>query len=51
MPCPHDEVPIFRDRTQDIRKVARIEAITVGDRYLRLKPDLCIPTAAFDVNM
>jgi hypothetical protein len=51
MPGSQNEIAVFRNNPQDIRKFARIEAITVGDRYFWLKPDFCIATAALDVNM
>jgi hypothetical protein len=37
--------------SQDIRKFARIEAITIGYRYLRLQPDFSVAAAALDMNM
>jgi hypothetical protein len=51
MPCSQNEIAVFRYNPQDIRKFARIEAITVGYPNLRLKPDFRIPTASLDVNM
>jgi len=51
MPGSQNEVAIVSDGPQDIRKFAWIEAITVGERYLRLNPDLSVAAGALDVNM
>jgi hypothetical protein len=51
MPCSQNEIAVLRNNPQDIRKFARIKAITICHRYLWLKPDFCIPTTAFDMNM
>jgi hypothetical protein len=51
MPSFQNKVAIFRDRLEDIRKFTRFEAVTIGYRYLRLKPDLRILAAAGNMNV
>jgi hypothetical protein len=51
IPGSQDEVAVLSDNPQDIRKFARVEAITVIYRYIRLDPDFGNPTAALDMNM
>jgi hypothetical protein len=51
IPGLQDETSPFRDHTQDTRKFEGIEAITLSNGDLGLKPDFGISAAAFDVNM
>jgi hypothetical protein len=51
IPGSHDEVAVFRHHLQDIRKFARIEAVTVGYRAVRFEPNLGIAAPALDVNV
>jgi hypothetical protein len=51
IPSSQNKVPVISDRPHDIRKLARIEAVTIGYRYLRLKPNLGIAATALDMNM
>ena len=45
IPGFQNEVTVIRDRLQDIRKCARIEAVTVGYRDLGFEPNLGITAA------
>jgi hypothetical protein len=51
IPGLHDKVSSLGDDMQDTRKFDRIEAITLGDSDLWLKPHLGVSAAAFNMNM
>jgi hypothetical protein len=51
IPGSHDQVAVFCDRLQDIRKFTGIEAVTIGELDLRFEPDLGITAAALDMNV
>src|SRR5262249_52417107 len=51
MPRSQDPISIFRDSPYDMPKLSRIEAVAVGNRDVRLSPNLAISPATFDVNV
>ena len=51
MPGSQEEIAVFRDHPQYIRKFPRIEAVTVVQQYFRFKPYFRVATAALDMNV
>jgi hypothetical protein len=51
IPGSHDQVAVFCDGLQDIRKFSWIKAVAVGNRDFRFEPNFGIAASTLDVNM